>query len=318
MSYDFFRKWNSDGSGTLIGKFGNMTGVAVDSSTHEVYVADSQNHRIQKFRLAKHCPRGTIKVVPGVCFVKKWGNQGQSDGEFVHPWDVAVDSSTHQVYVLDAGNSRIQVFTSDGTYITKWGSKGSGNGEFNSPYGIAVDSSTHEVYVADTENNRIQKFQLASNCQSGATSIAPGVCLVKIWGSYGQDNGKFWYPEDVAVDSSSHEVYVADTLNHRIQKFDSLGHFTTTWNSWGPGDLQLQRPRGVGVDSSTHQVFAADTDKDRIVVFTNNGAYVTNWGKHGSGNGEFNGPIGVDVDYNTHNAFVAEMGNLRVQAFTPH
>jgi DNA-binding beta-propeller fold protein YncE len=318
MSYDFFRKWNSDGSGTLAGRFGNITGVAVDSTTQEVYVADSQNHRIQKFRLAKHCRIGTTKVVPGVCFVKKWGNQGQSDGQFVHPWDVAVDSSTHQVYVLDAGNSRIQVFTSNGDYITKWGNHGSGNGEFYSPYGIGVDSSSHEVYVADTNNHRVQKFQLAKPCPSGTTQIAPGVCFVTRWGSYGQENGKFWFPEDVTIDSSTHEVYVADTQNSRIQKFDRMGNFTMTWNSWGEGDLYLHRPRGVGVDSSTHQVFAADTDMDRIVVFTNNGAYITKWGKHGSGNGEFYGPIGVDVDYSTHNAFVAEMGNFRVQAFTPH
>jgi hypothetical protein len=41
MSYDFYRKWNSDGSGTLVGRFGNIRGIAVGSSTYEVYVADT-------------------------------------------------------------------------------------------------------------------------------------------------------------------------------------------------------------------------------------------------------------------------------------
>ncbi len=72
---------------------------------------------------------------------------------------MAVDSSGN-VYVSDIGNSRIQKFTSTGTFITKWGSGGSGDGQFYYPFGVTVDSSGN-VYVADTFNNRIQKFKPA-------------------------------------------------------------------------------------------------------------------------------------------------------------
>jgi tripartite motif-containing protein 71 len=60
-------------------------------------------------------------------FVTKWGQLGESDGRFVSPMGVAVDSSGN-VYVADLGNHRIQKFDSEGTFITKWGSEGEGDG----------------------------------------------------------------------------------------------------------------------------------------------------------------------------------------------
>ena len=86
----------------------------------------------------------------------KWGSYGTGNGQFISPSGIAVDSSNN-VYVVDAGNNRIQKFTSNGTFITTWGSYGTGNGQFISPSGIAVDSSNN-VYVVDAGNNRIEIF----------------------------------------------------------------------------------------------------------------------------------------------------------------
>ena len=82
-------------------------------------------------------------------FVTNWGSQGSGDGQFDKPVSIAVDLSGN-VYVADTGNSRIQKFNSNGTFITKWGPIPVG-------IGIAVDSSGN-VYVADTYNHRIRKF----------------------------------------------------------------------------------------------------------------------------------------------------------------
>ena len=90
---------------------------------------------------------------------------GMEPGSFFFPlsFDVGPDQ---RVYVLDAGNARIQVFDIEGNYITQWGHKGPGPGEFNFGGGrtvedfagsIAVDDDGY-IYVADVGNGRIQKF----------------------------------------------------------------------------------------------------------------------------------------------------------------
>jgi len=61
------------------------------------------------------------------------------------------------VYVADSWNSRIQVYTNNGTFITKWGSEGSHDGGFDNPSDVTIDSLGN-VYVSDAFNDRIQKF----------------------------------------------------------------------------------------------------------------------------------------------------------------
>ena len=90
---------------------------------------------------------------------------GQADGELLVPlsFDVSLDG---RFFVVDAGNSRIQVYNAEGQYVTQWGGPGNGEGEFDFGRGlraedfsgsVAVDDSGY-VYVADVLNGRIQKF----------------------------------------------------------------------------------------------------------------------------------------------------------------
>jgi len=66
-------------------------------------------------------------------------------------------NSSNYLYVSDSLNNRIQIITSNGTYVTQWGSYGLGNGQFYWPDGIAINSSDY-VYVVDYLNSRIQVF----------------------------------------------------------------------------------------------------------------------------------------------------------------
>ena len=108
-----------------------------------VCVADYYNHRIQKFDSNGN-------------FITKWGSYGGGDGQFSHPYGVAVGQDGY-IFVSDSGNNRIQKFDSSGNFIAKWGSAGSGDGQFNYPYGIAIGPDG-SVYVADTYNHRIQRM----------------------------------------------------------------------------------------------------------------------------------------------------------------
>src|SRR5438876_663229 len=89
------------------------------------------------------------------------------------------------------------------------------------------------------------------------------------WGSQGTGNGQFKNPSYVAVDSSGN-VYVADSGNNRIQKFNSDGTFITKWGSTGTADGQFRGPDGFAIDSSGN-VYVADYGNNRIQVFAPKG-----------------------------------------------
>ena len=125
-----------------------------------------------------------------------------------------------------------------------------------------------------------------------------------------------WYfaqPCGVAADSFGN-VYVADTGNHRIQKFSSQGVFLTKWGTSGSGDGQFNWPNAVAADSFGN-VYVADTRNDRIQKFSSQGVFLDKWGTTGSGDGQFVWPRAVAVD-SFGDVYVADTGNDRVQKFS--
>src|SRR6188472_2853030 len=73
--------------------------------------------------------------------------------------------------------------------------------------------------------------------------------FVKRWGSNGTGEGQFISLADVALDTSGN-VFVTDTSNNRVQKFDSNGNFITKWGSTGTGNGQFNGSEGIVVDPS--------------------------------------------------------------------
>jgi DNA-binding beta-propeller fold protein YncE len=118
-------------------------------------------------------------------------------------------------------------------------------------------------------------------------------------------------------------VYVSDSSNHRVQKFDGAGGFLLQWGNSGAGTGQFSFPRHVATDS-VGNVYVADTNNHRIQKFTSTGVFVTQWGSFGSGPGQFSSPVGIAVDFTctpspctpTDNVYVADQGNNRIQKFT--
>ncbi|MBI6546476.1 MAG: carboxypeptidase regulatory-like domain-containing protein [Cyanobacteria bacterium NC_groundwater_1444_Ag_S-0.65um_54_12] len=111
---------------------------------------------------------GVIKKVSiaGTLLLQFGYRGGRGPGYFEHPTDLAVDNRNGDIYVVDAGNNRIQRFNRDGAFLSEFGGMGAGNGQFNNPVGIAVDREGF-VFVSDSNNNRIQKFAPARLAQAG-------------------------------------------------------------------------------------------------------------------------------------------------------
>jgi hypothetical protein len=125
------------------------------------------------FSAALHAQK--VETVDGVRVVHndktgKWGKKPQVSIEFIRnlgeletedenlafhiPSDIATDEQGN-IYILDAGNHRIQKFDPDGNYIETIGSRGQGPGEFYLPLSLEVDSRGY-FYVSDPQNQRVQ------------------------------------------------------------------------------------------------------------------------------------------------------------------
>jgi len=133
--------------------------------------------------------------------------------------------------------------------------------------------------------------------------IQPSVALAE----EGTGDGQFENPMDVAVDSSGN-VYVSDSFNYRIQKFDSEGGFDTKWGWSGSGDGAFHFPLGIAIDSSSN-VFVADNNNKRIQKFTSEGVWLASWNSYDT-NGQsnsFSNPSDVAVD-SSGNVFVLDSG----------
>jgi len=133
-------------------------------------------------------------------------------------------------------------------------------------------------------------------------------------GSFGDGPGEFFDPEQVAVDANG-DVWVADVLNHRIQRFDANGSFLAAFGTFGTGNGQFNSPRGMAIDDAAGEVYVVDSLNDRVQVFDRDGNWLRGWGTAGSGDGQLSFPRGVAVD-GSGNVFVTDMDNHRVQVFT--
>src|SRR3989337_2007894 len=96
------------------------------------------------------------------------------------------------------------------------------------------------------------------------------------WGTFGTGNGQFDNPYDVAVDSAGY-VYVADTYNHRIQKFTSDGVVVKAWGSYGTENGQFNYTMGLAIDNLGN-IYVTDACNNRIQKFTSNGVFLETWG----------------------------------------
>ena len=227
-------------------------GIAVDGYGH-VYVADSFNNRVQKFD-----PQGNFITFFGASAP----SSSSANGSFNIPYGVAVDGSGN-VYVADTSNNRIQKFDPQGNFITYFGasapSTSSANGSFHYPWGITVDGNG-DVYVSEPANNRVQKFDAQGNFITYFGASAPNASSA---------NGSFNSPQGVAVDGSGN-IYVTDTNNNRIQKFDSQGNFMTYFGASAPNSSSANDsfylPYGIAVDGSGH-VYVADRFNNRVAVY---------------------------------------------------
>ena len=221
-----------------------------------------------------------------------------SKTNFIKVEDVAVDSQNY-LYVLDAGDSKVKKFDSNGNLILFWGSVGTTDGQLKNPSGIFVDAK--HVHVADKGNSRIVTFDKNGNFE-------------RIWGNSGIESQSLRSPEDVAVDSSG--IYlVSDSGWNKVLKFDQVGKYAGKIESLQTAAAKFSITNSIVSDENRLLILV--TKDNRILQFTSNGEFVKSFGTTGEDNGKFLNPNSLAFDANG-NIFVADSGNHRIQVLDPN
>jgi len=231
----------------------------------------------------------------------------RAEGLLRFPEAVAVTPQGN-VYVADQLSYVVQEFSAQGTFEAQWGSYGGGPGQFGPIGGLATDAAG-DVYVVDSSHNRIEKF-------------GPRGEYIKDWGRRGSALGEFDFgssqnpsqPPGGGIAIAGDHVYVADSGNNRIERFNLEGGEAMAWGSYGSGPGQFSYPRGVAADED--EVIVSDDDDDRVEKFSPEGAFEGQAGSPGAGPGQFGYPYGVALDA-AGDVFVADDSNDRVVEYSP-
>lgn len=256
-----------------------------------LYVADTNNHRIQKFDAARN-------------FVKAWGSQGSAPGQFNEPWGLAVGADG-SVYVADTWNHRIQKFDKDGNFISAWGAFGDVGEKFDSdllqlygPRALALDQEGN-LWVADTGNERVIEYS------------AEGEPL-DVFGGAGAAIGQFLEPVGLAIDQAGN-FYIADTWNRRIQIFDAdlnpLRQIDVA--AWDSQSVVNKPYLAVDAEGS---IYVTDPEGYRVIKYGKDGQVRAAWGVPGSDLAGMQLPTGIALNA-AGQIYIADAGNNRVLIF---
>jgi uncharacterized protein (TIGR03663 family) len=133
--------------------------------------------------------------------------------------------------------------------------------------------------------------------------------------------GGFNAPKNMALGPDG-SLYVVDTNNHRVQKFDAARTFVKSWGGQGSAPGQFNEPWGIAV-ARDGSVYVADTWNHRIEKFDKDGNFISMWGVFGDVGENYDsdllqlyGPRAIALD-GDDNVWVTDTGNERVIAFSP-
>jgi tripartite motif-containing protein 71 len=235
--YGFQLAWGERGWGEGNPGFNWPKGIDIMTvgGVRTVWVADTKNNRLQEFR------------PDGAATGRKFGKAGAAVGQLKWPFGIAVYGG--RLVVADTNNNRVQLWDPAGPTV-EWTATGGGGVAFSKPKAVTVDEG--RVYVADTQNHRIVVLDADTG---GFIRAFGGTTLKKADGVAVEPNGDVW---------------VSDSIKHRLAEFDSGGALLQTFGSLGAGNTQFNRPLHLSIHvtgAGAVLLFVADSWNDRIQIF---------------------------------------------------
>ncbi|HYH22171.1 MAG TPA: 6-bladed beta-propeller [Azospirillum sp.] len=221
----------------------------------------------------------------------RWAH-ASAERDFSAPSGIALDGKGGY-YVTDTDLGMVVHLDGEGRPIG-----GFGRQELTRPTGIARDPRSGRVYVADTARHKVLMF-------------GPDGRLIDTIGARGHGSYEFNFPTHLTV--AGDRLYVADTLNFRIQVFTLEGDGRLAFGQIGLQVGSMTRPKGVAVGGDG-RVYVVESYFDHLLVFDPDGRFLLPIGGTGTDEGRFYLPAGVWTDAEGR-VYVADMFNGRVSVF---
>ena len=282
-----------------------------------------------------------------------WGRRGIGDGRLLKPRAITIDRED-RLYLADT-TGRIARFDVDGNYQMHWSTPAAANGRptgLGFVRRVEGDPTSDRIMVADTHYYRVLFYTtdglwrpdetIGGTAGAGpgqfafvtdVTSSTGGDCFageynatdriqrfdaggrfIAAFGQTGQAPGQFVRPQSLMVRDNI--LYVADSCNHRIQRFDITDQTPTLIDVYGrPGTAAGEMFYPYGIDFlSDGNVVVVEYKNARVQLLHPTGRPIAIWGTHGTTPGRLNQPWGVVVD-SSDRVHVLDSNNHRVQRF---
>jgi hypothetical protein len=154
------------------------------------------------------------------------------------------------IFITDASSSQISKLDTLGKTIKDAGGFGWQESQFDFPSNIFA--TTLNIYVADKNNHRIQRFDKDLNFISALYTREND-----------DKNSRFGYPLGCVI-SNQGDLFILDSENKRIVKFDLFGNYIQNFGGYDYGKYALNSPVDLAADQNNN-IYVVDGKK--IVIY---------------------------------------------------
>ena len=295
---------------------------------------------VQTYATEEHLGRGPTKRQRLFSFL---AGTKPPQSHVYQPMDIAVSDDGSRFYVADFGQLLVFVFDFDTKKVTPIGK----NRPFARPFGLALDGDenlyvseqeTARVVVLDREHQPVRIIRhpslvrlgdLAIDRERGLLYVADpatkateehtvkvfdleGKLLRAVGNGKGGCKGCLFFPTFVEVDAQGN-LYVASTLNARVDVFDPQGTYVKHLGKRGTSFGMFDKPKGVALDSFGN-VYIVDSGWSNVQIFNQKGQVLLFFGGRGNYPGLLKNPTGIAIDRNNR-IYVGDFLNYRVNVY---
>ena len=204
-----------------------------------------------------------------------------SPGRLAKPINIAFDDDGNR-YVADMAHKRLMIYDRHDNYV-----KAFGEPDAWSPSDVAV--SLDRLYVTDIQNGQVVILDKTTGRE------------LKRFCRKGSGESELFFPTNLDVDRQGN-VYVSDTGNFRVLKFDSQGKWLQQFGTLGRAMGQFARPKGAAVDREG-RLYVVDAAFENVQIFDRDARLLLFFGTSGNIPGGLNLPAKVSVDYGNTDLF---------------